>query len=113
MIRFILLLLGFQLAGELISRGFSLLVPGNVIGMALLFVALILRGHVSPDIDSRVRRFLKPLPLYFVPASVGVVTFFPLLAAEGLGIVLTMVLSTAVTMWVVAVLLDKWLQKRV
>ncbi len=61
----------------------------------------------------RVRRFLKPLPLYFVPASVGVVTFFPLLAAEGLGIVLTMVLSTAVTMWVVAVLLDKWLQKRV
>jgi holin-like protein len=112
LIRFILLLLGFQLAGELISRGFSLLVPGNVIGMAMLFMVLIWRGRVSADVDGRVRRFLKPLPLYFVPASVGLVTFIPLLAAEGVGIVLTMILSTAVTMWVVAVLLDKWLHKR-
>ncbi len=112
MIRFILLLLGFQLAGEIISRGFELLVPGNVIGMGLLFVALIWRGRVSIDVEGRVRRFLKPLPLYFVPASVGVVTFFPLLATEGVGIVLTMVLSTAITMWLVAVVLDRWLRTR-
>lgn len=109
MIRFILILLGFLLVGEVIARGLDLLVPGNVIGMALLFLALCWRGRVSSDLDGRVRRFLKPLPLYFVPASVGVITFFPLLAREGVGIVATMVLSTAVTVWVVATVLDRWL----
>ena len=40
----ITLLFLFQLAGEAISLIFNLPIPGPVIGMALLFAALALRG---------------------------------------------------------------------
>ncbi|MBL8489801.1 MAG: CidA/LrgA family protein [Rhodocyclaceae bacterium] len=44
MIAAITLLLLFQLAGEAIALYLALPVPGPVIGMALLFLALALRG---------------------------------------------------------------------
>ena len=47
----ITLLLLFQLAGEAISLLFKLPIPGPVIGMALLFAALALRG--GPGIELR------------------------------------------------------------
>ncbi|MFV0296120.1 MAG: CidA/LrgA family protein, partial [Hyphomicrobiaceae bacterium] len=36
----------FQLGGELCVHAFGLPVPGPVIGMILLFLALLARGHV-------------------------------------------------------------------
>ena len=47
----ITLLFLFQLAGEAISLIFNLPIPGPVIGMALLFAALALRG--GPGIELR------------------------------------------------------------
>lgn len=40
MIETLLWLVGYQLAGELISRSFSLPLPGPVLGMLLLFATL-------------------------------------------------------------------------
>lgn len=108
----IIYLLGFYLAGELMGHWLNLAVPGNVLGMMLLFVFLIVRGGVPKDLDEFVPKFLRPMVLYFIPSVVGVMTLAPLLANEGWAIVVAMVLSTLIPMWGLAYLLDCWLKKR-
>ncbi len=108
----IIYLLAFCLAGELLALGLGLPVPGNVLGMLLLFVFLILRRGVPASLDSFVPKLLAPLALYFMPSAVGVVTLGPLLAQEGWGIVLTMVVSTIVPLWLLGFWLDRWLCRR-
>ena len=47
MIQVFSLLLIYQLVGELIVRAFTLPIPGPVIGMALLFLTLLVRGRIG------------------------------------------------------------------
>ncbi len=112
MIRGLLILLLCQFAGECIAHFLELPVPGGVIGMLLLFVGLIIHGGVPEELEQSSQLILKPLTLYFVPASVGVMTMGPLLAQEGIRIGLVMVLSTIIPMLVCGYGLDRWLARR-
>ena len=99
-------LLVLQLVGEVISRGLGLPVPGPVIGMALLVAGLALFarfGRADPaEPGAPVGRvadgLLSVLSLLFVPAGVGVVQYLDLLAAEGIAVVGTLIVSTFVTL---------------
>ena len=66
------ILLACQLAGEVIARLLGLPVPGPVLGMVILFVALVIRGHVPDDVGVVTGGLLQNLSLLFVPAGVGV-----------------------------------------
>lgn len=112
MIRGLLILLLCQFAGDCIAQALDLPVPGGVIGMLLLFVGLIIRGGVPEELAQSAQAVLKPLTLYFVPASVGVMTMGPLLAQEGIRIGLVMVLATLIPMLVCGYGLDRWLSRR-
>ena len=72
MIAALTILLLFQLAGEVLVQLSGLPVPGPVIGMVLLFLALALRGSVSEDLRNTSQTLLSHLSLLFVPAGVGV-----------------------------------------
>ena len=74
-------LLLFQCAGEAISRLVSLPVPGPVIGMLLLFVALRARDGVPDSVGTAADGLAKHLSLLFVPAGVGVMMYFGRLAS--------------------------------
>jgi hypothetical protein len=50
MIAALTLLLVFQLVGEVIARALALPIPGPVIGMALLFLALLVRGGPGEEL---------------------------------------------------------------
>jgi holin-like protein len=98
MIRGFAVLLSFQLLGELIVRMFSWPIPGNVLGMALLLVALIL-GMVRIEwVTEAAELLLVNMALLFVPVGVGVMLYFDVLAREWLPILAAMVLSTFVVM---------------
>ena len=84
MIRGLLILLLCQFAGEAVARMLHLPVPGSVLGMLLLFAVLVLRRRVPADLEQASQAVLRPLTLYFVPASVGIMTMGPLLREEGL-----------------------------
>ncbi len=112
MIRGLLILLLCQFAGEIVARAAGIPVPGGVIGMLILFAALVIRRHVPADLDPVSQVVLKPLTLYFVTASVGIMTMGPLLAQEGLRIGLVMVLSTLIPLLVCGYGLDRWLRHR-
>ncbi len=76
-------LLSCQLAGEVLARALHLPVPGPVIGMALLFAGLLLRGREAPPaLQTSADALLGNLGLLFVPAGVGVVLYLPLLARD-------------------------------
>lgn len=102
MIGALAILFGFQLLGELIVRAVAFPFPGPVLGMVLLFVALELRGSVSPALRETAQNLLKHLTLLFVPAAVGVMSHAALLRAEWLPIVASLVVGTLITLAVTA-----------
>lgn len=103
-LRGLALLLLLQALGEALARGFSLPLPGPVIGLVLLLVALrveALRAPVAAAADV----LLANLSLLFVPVGVGVITHLALLSQYGVRLLLAIVLSTWVGMAVTALVL--------
>ena len=98
-------LLMFQFAGEMIRAVTGLPVPGPVIGMVLLLVALLAKLPVPAGIHATSRKLLAYLGLLFVPAGAGVVTRLPMIGAHWLPIVIAVVGSTIITMVITAVVM--------
>ena len=105
MLNAVTLLLLFQLAGEATTLFFALPVPGPVIGMALLFAALALRGGPSGELRETAQNLLQHFSLLFVPAGVGVMLHFQRMADEWLPILIALVASTFITIAVTALVL--------
>jgi len=99
------ILLMFQFAGEMMRAVTGLPVPGPVIGMVLLLVALLAKLPVPAGIHATSRKLLAYLGLLFVPAGAGVVTRLPMIGAHWLPIVIAVVGSTIITMVITAVVM--------
>lgn len=98
-------LVSFQLAGEITVRLFALPVPGPVVGLVILYGALVARGGVPDDLRATSDVLLRHLMLFLVPATTGLMLHFRRLGDEWLPIVLAAVGGTAVTMALTAVTL--------
>jgi holin-like protein len=105
-------LLCCQLIGEALACWFSLPVPGPVIGMALLFLALLLRGGETPrDLAQSADGLLANLGLLFVPAGVGVVLYLPLLAEDWAPLSLAILAGTLAAIGVTGLLAQALLRR--
>lgn len=97
--------------GEVASRLLSLPVPGNVIGMGLMLIALACGFVREESLREAAELLLRYMALFFVPAGVGVMVYFDLITREWLPIVVGTLVSTfvvmAVTGWV-----EQWLGAR-
>lgn len=98
-------LLIFQLAGEVIARGLALPVPGPVLGMLFLFVALMLRGGPERELQTTSKNLLQHLSLLFVPAGTGIMVHLHRVADEWLPLVLSLLISTLATLVVTALVM--------
>jgi holin-like protein len=105
MLKAITVLLVFQLAGEALSLGLALPVPGPVIGMLLLFAVLVARNATPDYLREGAGNLLTHLSLLFVPAGVGVMTHLDRIRAEFAPIAVSLVASTALTIAVTALIL--------
>ncbi len=99
------LLLIYQLGGEVIVLLLGLPIPGPVIGMILLLITLLLRGRIPASLDNVSTALLNHLSLLFIPAGVGLMIHFELIADQWLPIVLTLILSTVFTMCMTAMIM--------
>ena len=111
MISALSLLLVFQLTGEVLARYFDLPIPGPVIGMLLLFVALAVRGGPGEQLRTTSQTLLQHLSLLFVPAGTGIMVHLHRVADEWLALLLSLLISTVVTL-VVTALAMKACQRR-
>ena len=97
-------LLVFQSMGEVLSRGFSLPLPGPVLGLILLVPALrfaLVREPVAECADF----LLAHLSLLFIPVGVGVMTHLALLSQFGGRMLVVIALSTWIGLAVTALVL--------
>ncbi|SFM98727.1 CidA/LrgA family protein [Variovorax sp. OV329] len=86
-------LLVFQSIGEVLSRAFSLPLPGPVVGLVLLLPGLRI-GFIREPVSECASFLLAHLSLLFIPVGVGVMTHLALLAQYGGRMLLVIVLST-------------------
>lgn len=112
MLNALTVLLLFQLCGEVIVQLFGLPLPGPVIGMALLFAALVWRGSAPDSLRATANKLLQHLSLLFVPAGAGVMLHFARLGDEWLAISVALVASTVITLAVTGLLLKALLRRR-
>jgi holin-like protein len=105
MIEWMAVLAVCQLAGEAAVQAAHLPVPGPVLGMAFLFAGLVLAGRVPEGLAKVADALLLNLSLLFVPAGVGVMLHFKLLAADWLPLSAALIVSTLLTIAVTASLM--------
>ena len=97
-------LLIFQCLGEGLVFALGLPVPGPVIGMLFLFVALQLHPPLLEKIEAAGTELLRHLSLLFVPAGVGIVATASSLSGHWLALVAALIGSTVLTLVVTAAL---------
>lgn len=73
-------------------------VPGSILGIIVLFI-LLESGVVKLEwIEVGANWLLAELLLFFIPAAVGVMKYFPMLESDGVRILLVVIFSTVVVM---------------
>ena len=98
-------LLVFQLAGEVLARSLNLPIPGPVIGMLMLFVALVLRGGPGKNLQTTSQNLLQHLSLLFVPAGTGIMVHLHRVSDEWLPLLASLLVSTLATLVVTALVM--------
>lgn len=91
----------FFAVGELLSMLMAHILPGSVIGMILLFLALETKLIKADKVDGVAKFLTLNMGLFFVPAGVGLITQLDLIKQYWLAIVISMVVSTALVLVVV------------
>lgn len=107
MLEALAVLLLCQLIGELLVLFMQWPVPGPVVGMALLFLGLIIRGDMPENLAQTANGLLGQLSLLFVPAGVGVMTHLTLLGNQWLPISAALIVSTLLTIAVTGLLMQR------
>ena len=92
----LIVFIAFLLAGDFLAALLDWPVPGSVMGMLLLFSVLVIRGGISAPLKQSSQGLLPYLPLFIVPASVGIVNYMDVVREEGVLIVTAMVVSLVV-----------------
>jgi holin-like protein len=107
MLAYLTLIFCCQLLGELLTASLGLPIPGPVCGMAILFGGLLLYGTIPDDLAAVSSALLDNLSLLFIPAGVGVMLHAPLIGRDWLPISVALVISTALTIAVTAVVMSR------
>lgn len=91
-----IIVLGIYLIGELISKGFSLPLPGNIIGMIILLVLLCTKVIKVEKVETISTFFLDHLSFFFIPAGVGLISSFTSIKDSLIYILLLCIITTAI-----------------
>ena len=103
----IFVILVYLLVGEGISLLINNFIPGNVIGMILLFFSLQF-GLVKEETVASVSTFLtKNMTILFLPPAIGLMATYKLLGNNIITITLAILVSTLLVLAVVGKVQDK------
>lgn len=94
MLHALIVVLTCQLLGEATARALGLPLPGPVLGMVLLLVALVALPRLTDLIRQTAQGILAHLSLLFVPAGVGVMGHITTLGNQTAAILVAVVVST-------------------
>ena len=107
----LLIVSGIYLAGEALASLLETGFPGSVIGMLLLLAALHLKWIKVDDIRYVASFLLGYMPLFFIPAGVGVMASYTLMEGFYVSIILLTLVSTLLVMAVTGRLVQYLVQR--
>lgn len=106
----IFIVLLFFALGEFTAWLINGFLPGSVIGMILLFIALCLKV-VKPEQIKPIAKFLSEnISLFFIPAGVGIINALDILSQFGEAVLVACSVSTVLIIVVVATI-QQWFEK--
>lgn len=97
----------FYFLGECISFFANGFLPGSIIGMILLFLALQLRIIKSSRVRATAQVITGNMMIFFIPAAVGLMTTFDFLSENWASFLISCIISTILVLVVVAVVQEK------
>lgn len=86
----------FYIIGEWINMYTILTIPGSLIGLVLLFIALEIKVVKPEWIGLGCNTLLKVMPILFVPTLVALMNYGPLFMKSGLFLMFDLVLSSLI-----------------
>lgn len=92
------ILIGFHALGSIASVLLVPMIPGNVIGMVLLTIALATRLVRQHQVEPAADLLVDNLAFLFVPAGVGVMSYAGVIAREWLPLSLSVLVSLIVVL---------------
>lgn len=109
----ILALYLINLLGMLISSSLKLPIPGSIVGLLLLLICLHFKIIQEKHIKDGAGFLLVLLPLFLIPATVGVIQFPMLLSVKGMIVIGIIIVSTLITMIVAGRVGERYENKQV
>ena len=91
-----IIIFGIYLIGELISKGFSLPLPGNIIGLIILLTLLCTKTIKVEKVENISTFFLDHLAFFFIPAGVGLLSSFDTIRNSLVSIFILCLITTAI-----------------
>lgn len=87
----------FYVVGDWIQKQLNLPIPGSIVGLLLLFLLLLVKVVPVRWIENGSTSVLAYLPLFFIPATAGIVNHLGIFSGKGLLLILILIISTALT----------------
>ena len=94
----IIVLFLFSYVGDSISSLFKLPIPGSIVGLLLLFLCLYFKIIPEAFVKDGAGFILVMLPLFFIPATVGIIQYPNFLSGKGVILIGIVMISTFLTM---------------
>jgi holin-like protein len=112
MIKGLFYILLFYFLGELVSKLMGGFIPGSVLGMIFLFLALQFKVLKPENVKATATIITKNMAVFFVPVSVGLMAYAELISKNFLAIILSIGISTVLTIATVALVQEKMEQAK-
>lgn len=93
-----LIILGIYLLGELLAGSLHLPIPGNILGMIILFVLLCTKIVKVDNISTVTNFFLDHLAFFFIPAGVGLMASIGIIKSTWWQLLLVCISTTIIVM---------------
>lgn len=101
------ILMFLQALGMFLANQFDLILPGNLMGLLLLFFALVFKIIKLEQVEGAANLLLDNMMFLFIPLNVGLVTVLPQLKQEWVAILTSILASTVLVMVVTAKVVDR------
>jgi holin-like protein len=107
-----LTILLIYLLGDRLVAWLSLPVPGSIVGMALLFIALVSGVCKLKWVETAAQLHIKHITLLFIPFIVGVSHYAGIFRVEGIKLAIILAASSLVVLLVTAFIAEYFETKR-
>ena len=101
-----LIILVIYLIGELLSKSLHLPVPGNILGMVILFILLFTKIVKVDNISTVTNFLLDHLAFFFIPAGVGLMASLGIIKATWWQLLIVCITTTIIIIGVTGIVVQ-------